>query len=151
MNTAELLSKTVDLHIGKFTFSPSYLVAGAIVFLLFLLIMVLAQFRRHMLSWSLKGAFFGIFFGFLLALIFEGFLVISGRTAVTEILGWKNAPKPLLTILDLGRAKLSSVLGTQIEIPGLYATDGSTNEIIRNIQKLNPQEVSRLKSIICKP
>jgi hypothetical protein len=151
MNTAELLSKTVDLHFGKFTFSPSYLVAGAIVALLFLLVLTLAQFRRHLLSWSVKGALFGIFFGFLLALIFEGFLVISGRTAVTEILGWKSAPKPLLTILDLGRAKLSSVLGTQVEIPGLYATDGSTNEIIRSIQKLNPQEVSRLKSIICKP
>jgi hypothetical protein len=99
----------------------------------------------------MRGALFGIFFGFLLALVLEGFLVISGRTAVTEIIGWENAPKPLLTLLDMGREKLSSVLGTQVEIPGSYATGSSTGEIIRSIQKLNPQEVNQLKSLICKP
>lgn len=151
MDAAQILSKTVNLNVGNFTFSPSYLMAAGIVFLLFLLVLTLAQVRRHFLHWSAKGAVFGIFIGFLLALIFEGFLVISGRTAVTEILGWKNAPKPLLTVLDMGREKLSSVLGTQVAIPGSYASNDPANEIIRNIQKLNPQEVNRLKSIICKP
>ena len=96
-----VLGDAIKLNLGGTSFSPSLLQAGVVVFLVFLLVIFLAQFRRHLLDWSLKGAVFGIFLGFLLALIFEGFLIIGGRTALTEILGWKDAPKPIANILDV--------------------------------------------------
>ncbi|MBI3282446.1 hypothetical protein HYZ70_00005, partial [Candidatus Curtissbacteria bacterium] len=111
MNPAQILSQNLNLNIGQIPVSTSMLQAGLIVFLLFLLILSLAQFRRHLLDWSIKGAIFGIFFGFLLALFVEGFLIIGGKTAITELLGWKNAPQPILSLLDSGRAKVVDVLG----------------------------------------
>ena len=97
MNLPGFLGRTFDVPIGKTVISPSYFYAAAIVFLLFLLVLTLAQVRRHFLNWSLKGGIFGIALGFFLALILEGFLIIGGKTVVTEILGWKNAPKPIKT------------------------------------------------------
>lgn len=136
----------------KISFAPSYLQAGAIVVLLFLLVLSLAQLRRHFVDWSIKGALFGIFFGFLLALILEGFLIIGGKTAVTELLGWEKAPKPVLTALEAGRAKLVQVLGVTDEIPVSTAREKPTAEnLIKFFQSLNPQEASRVKKIICQP
>jgi len=153
MNSAvNFLSQRLNLNLGKFSISPSYLQAGAILFLLFLLVLLLAQVRRHLLGWSLKGALFGIFWGFLLALIIEGFLVISGRTAFTEIIGWKNAPKPLINVLDLGRAKLVQVLGVETQVPFSLANGSSkTEKIIEEIQNLSPIESKKVKSMICSP
>src|SRR3990170_441590 len=107
--TLVFLQKSFKLNLGSFSLPVSYFQAAAVIFLLFLLVLMLAQVRRHYVNWSLKGAVFGVFFGFLLALILEGFLIIGGRTAVTEVLGWKNAPKPITHALDAGRAKLVKV------------------------------------------
>lgn len=134
----------------KISFAPSYLQAAAIIVLLFLLVLSLAQLRRHFVNWSIKGALFGIFFGFLLALILEGFLIIGGKTALTELLGWEKAPKPVLTALEAGRAKLVQVLGVTAEIPISTAQEKPTAEnLIKFFQSLNPQEVSRVKKTIC--
>jgi len=103
-------SKT--LNFGKFSLPFTYWQAIAIVILVFLLILSLSQFRRHYIDWSLKGAVFGIFFGFIFALILEGFLIISGRTALIGVLGWKNAPKPFSVVLDAGREKLKTIVCT---------------------------------------
>lgn len=128
------------------------LLAASIIFLLFLLVVTLAQMRRHFIDWSIKGAVFGIFFGFLLALILEGFLILGGRTAFTEILGWKDAPRPLLTILDAGRAKAINVLGITDEIPNSFArTNPTAEEAIEIFQSLDPSETKKAKSLICKP
>ena len=102
--------------------------------------------------WSFKGAFFGIFLGFLLALILEGFLIVSGKTVVTEILGWKNAPKPILNVLNLGRDKLINVLGIQTQIPNLSAkTLISHQEVLKGFQSLNPDELQKIRKVICAP
>ncbi len=147
-----LLSQTFDLPVGKLTFSPSVLQAGAIIFLLFLLILSMAQFRRHLMGWSLKGGIFGLFLGFLLALIFEGFLIIGGKTAVTEIIGWKNAPKPILVALEAGRNKLVGVLGVNDEIPISNAeTVAKKDEIITSFQSLPPDEAQSIREMICAP
>src|SRR3989344_3611937 len=106
-----VLGESIDLNFGGISFSPSLLQAGAIVALVFLLLLSVAQLRRHFIDWSVKGALFGIFIGFFLALILEGFLIIGGRTALTELLGWKSPPKPIANVLDAGRAKLVDVLG----------------------------------------
>jgi hypothetical protein len=154
MNPAQLLSKGLNLNLGKFSFSPSYIQVGLILLLLFVLVLTLAQLRRHFVDWSIKGALFGLFFGFLLALILEGFLVIGGKTAITQVLGWKEAPKPIASLLEMGKGELIKVLGEQIEvtIPAAVAKLNPTfSDGVTFFQSLNPAEAQKLKNFICKP
>ena len=67
------------------------------------------------MNWSFKGSIFGLFLGFLLALILEGFLLLGGKTALTSLLGWKNPPKAVSGVLENGREKLINVLGINSE------------------------------------
>ncbi|OGM54613.1 hypothetical protein A3E15_01340 [Candidatus Woesebacteria bacterium RIFCSPHIGHO2_12_FULL_42_9] len=149
MTPSSFLTKTFDFNLGNLTFSPTYVIAGAIVFLLFLLVLTLAQVRRHLLNWSIKGGIFGISLGFLLALIFEGFLLIGGRTIITEFLGWKNAPKPIVNILDAGRAKLVKVLGVTDEIPVSSAKNYSSDEVLDAFQSLSPKDQDKVRGMVC--
>ena len=143
------MTKTFDFNLGNLTFSPTYVIAGAIVFLLFLLVLTLAQVRRHFLNWSIKGGIFGIALGFILALIFEGFLLIGGRTVITEVLGWKNAPKPIVNVLDAGRAKLVKVLGITDEIPVSSAKNYSSEEVLDTFQSLSPKDQDTVRGMVC--
>ena len=152
MDFAQILGNSFQFNLGNLNISTSYIQAGVIILLLFLLVLSLAQFRRHLLSWSLKGALFGLFFGFLLALIIEGFLVVGGRTAITEIAGWKNAPQPIQAALDAGRAKLVQVLGVTEEVPPSVAKENPTVEDAINIfQSLDPSESSKVRKMLCEP
>lgn len=147
-----VLGESIDLNFGGISFSPSLLQAGAIVALVFLLLLSVAQLRRHFIDWSVKGALFGIFIGFFLALILEGFLIIGGRTALTELLGWKTPPKPIANVLEAGRAKLISVLGVTDEIPSSEAVVNPTSDdAIEILQTLDPTEVVKVKNLICTP
>lgn len=147
-----ILGESINLKFGNFSFSPSYLQAGAVIVLSFLLILSLAQIRRHFIDWSIKGAIFGLFLGFLLALILEGFLVVGGRTALTEVLGWKNPPKPVANILDVGRAKLVNVLGVTEEVPSSQAlTNPTADDAVEVLQTLDPTEMKKVKTLICAP
>ncbi len=142
----------VGNYFADLYFSKNYLQAGAILVLIFLLVITLAQIRHHYVDWSIKGGIVGIFFGFLLALILEGFLIIGGRTAVTEFLGWKNAPKPIKTALDIGKVKLINVLGVTDEIPNSFASDNpSAEDAIDLLQNLDPAETKKVKALICEP
>lgn len=123
-----LWQKFIDF-INNFSVAPTYIQAGAIIVLIFLLVISLAQFRHHFVKWSMKGGLIGLFFGILLTLLLEGFLLVSGHTALTGLLGWKNAPKPISTALDVGKEKLTNTL-----------LDG-----------LNPSEITKIKAIICTP
>lgn len=144
MKIPDFFYNTFDLNLGSYSIAFPYFQAVAIVGLLFLLILSLAQFRRHYIDFSFKGAVFGIFFGFLLTIILEGFLLIYGKTALTAFLGWENAPKPLSVALEAGKAKLTKVLGVK--------TQNSENvDILKLIQSLPPIEAKKLKSIICTP
>lgn len=125
-------------------FSVSNWKAFAIIALIFLLVLSVAQVRRHYVNWSFKGAVFGIFFGFLLALFLEGFLIIGGKTALIEILGWKSPPKILQVAIDSGRAKLTSVLGIKDQ-------NSSQEQLVNLFQNLNPTDAKRVKSLICEP
>lgn len=106
METLNFLSNKLLVFISSFSVAPTYVKAGVIVLLIFLLIISLAQFRHHFVKWSFKGGLIGLFFGVLLTLIIEGFLIVNGSTAVTALLGWNNAPKPIKTALDIGKANL---------------------------------------------
>jgi uncharacterized membrane protein len=124
--------------------TPTYIQAGAIVVLLFILVISLAQFRHHFVKWSMKGGLVGLFFGVLLTLILEGFLLVSGQTALTTVLKWKNPPKPFSTALDRGKEKLTEVLD-------LSEIDDNSKDVLTSMQSLNPDEIRKIKAIICEP
>lgn len=152
MNPVKFLSQKLNFNIGSFSISPSYIQAGAILFLLFILLLSMANLRRHFLNWSVKGSIFGIFMGFILALILEGFLIIGGKTVLTEVVGWKDAPKPLVNLLDKGREKLVEVLGVTDPIPESYANkEKNSLDLLNEFKKLNVTEAEKVKSVICKP
>lgn len=152
MDILQNVTKTLTFKIGSLEIATPYWQVGAILVLLFLLVVVMAQYRHHTVHWSLKGATTGIFFGFLLALILEGFLIIGGRTALTELLGWKSAPKPISTALDKGRSQLVEVLGITSEIPTSNASEDYTpDEAVKILQSLDPTEIKKVKSLICNP
>lgn len=152
MQLPEFFGKTLNIDFGSIKFAPNYLQAGSIVLLLFFLVLVVAQIRNRFVSWSMKGSLMGIFFGFLLALILEGFLIIGGKTAVTELLGWKDAPKPVTVALNKGKEKLVDVLGVTDEIPSSLASEDPTAEdAITILQSLDPSEIKKVKSLICNP
>ena len=130
-----LWQKILDF-ISNFSVAPTYIQAGAVVVLLFLLVMSMAQFRHHFVKWSMKGGIIGLFFGILLTLILEGFLLVNGHTAITSLLGWKNAPKPISTALDLGKEKLTNVLGMETNNP-------TSTDAIKILQSLNPAEIKK--------
>lgn len=144
--------KTFNFNFRGMSIPIPYIQAAAVIVLLFILLLMMARFRRHYVDWSLKGAVFGVFFGFLLALILEGFLIIGGKTALTEVVGWKNAPKPIEVALDKGREKLIQVLGINSQIPNSYAKEGSTVQgALMTIQSLNPADLKKVKTILCQP
>jgi len=146
------LAKTVDINIGSVLFTPSYIQAGAIVFLLFLLVLSLARLRRMYVGWSLKGAWGMIAVGFFLALIFEGFMIIGGRTILTEVIGWKNPPKPIASLLDSGRDRLVDVLGVADEVPTLVARENPTVlDVVSIYQSLEGDDAKDFRSMICAP
>ncbi len=150
MDFQSLLSGGFDINLGSLSISPAWWQAGAIVALLFLLVLIFAHFQKSSTSSSLKGIWSGVAIGFFLALILEGFLIIAGRTIVTEMLGWKDAPKPITHALDLGREKLVDVLGVTSEIPSSVAyEEPSAIGVVGVLQSLPPDEVEKAKKIIC--
>lgn len=152
VRSVQFLTRSFDFNLGNFSLPVTYWQVGAIVFLLFLLVLTMAQFRRHYINWSLKGAIFGVFFGFLLALILEGFLIIGGKTALSEVFGWKNAPAPISLALDAGRRELIKVLGIETQIPPSYASEkGNVQGALNSLQNLSPADLTKVKNLICKP
>lgn len=132
---------------------PTYWQAGAIVLLIFLLLFTLARLRYIYVHWNLSGASWSfLFYGFLLALFLEGFLLISGRTFFTATLGWKNAPKPISTFIDVGRNKMSQVLGEQTQVPESVAKQPpSAKSVVNDYFDLSESEAQRVQSQICSP
>ena len=83
------------------------------------------------------------FWGFLVAVILEGFLLISGKTFFTMVLGWKNPPKPIARALDVGRARLIKVLGASEEIL-------SSDDLMSSFSELSESDKQKVKEFICK-
>lgn len=135
---------------GGLLFSPNLLMAILTVFLIFLLIMTFASLRHRYLGWHIKGILPGLSFGFILALILEGFLILGGRTVLTELIGWENAPKPVAVALDAGRNQLVKVLGeTTSEIPSSNAQTQSSEDVYQAAQSLSRPEYQELKKLLC--
>lgn len=149
-NIAKTLSGHFNFNLGKISFPVPYIQAIAVVVLIFFLVLLLAQFRRHYVNWSFKGALFGMLFGFLLALILEGFLIIGGKTVLTGVLGWKNPPAPISIALDAGKNKLIQVLGISTQVSSSFVKDSATvTSAVQFLQNLNPTDVKKVKAILC--
>jgi len=153
MDIVGLVNKNINFKIGNLDISPTYWQAALIFFLIFLLVLTLARVRSLYLNWSLgKSAMAMLFWGFVLTIIFEGFFLIGGRTLFTEILGWKSAPKPISTALDIGRERLINVLGVTEEIPSSYASEEiDISKLIDEINKLDADELEEVQSAVCAP
>lgn len=151
-SSLQFLFNTFQLNVGKFSIPVPYWQAGGIVLLIFILIITMSTFRKHYVDWSLKGGIIGVFFGFLFCLILEGFLIIGGKTALTEVLGWKNPPAPVAQALDAGRGQLIKVLGIQTQIPVSYAKENITvQNALETVQSLAPSDIKTVKNILCSP
>lgn len=87
-----------------------------------------------------------IFWGFVLAIIAEGFLILGGNTLFTEILGWEKAPKPISNLLDITRRRVVKVLG---ETDANYKSD--IKDILGRYQNLSEEDAGKLRDIICTP
>lgn len=148
-----LLSSSGDFEIKGILFQTQYWMAVVIVILIFLLLFTIARIRHLYVHWNLgKASMSFLFWGFMLALILEGFLWIAGRTLLTEVIGWKTAPKPIGTALDMGRERLVDVLGATEEIPETNASVKPTKEsVLLEFQNLSSEDVIEIKAQICKP
>jgi len=154
MNPLSFFNRTLGVYkIKNFYIEPTYWQAAAIVFLVFLLILTIARVRWLYIHWSLgKSSIAMLFWGFLLALVIEGLLIVSGRTLLTEVIGWKNAPKPISTALDVGREKLVDVLGEQSTIPLSSAGEFPTfQSVVGDYEKLPSEDKEDFKNYICIP
>lgn len=151
---ANIINKSVGIYnIRGLEIEPTYWQAAAIVFLVFLLIFTLARVRWLYVHWNLgKSAYSMLFWGFMLAFTLEGFLILSGRTLFTEILGWKNAPKPISAVLDISRSKLVDVLGITKEVPESVAKEAPTYQsIINDFESLPSEEKEKIINFVCRP
>lgn len=148
-----IIRRSFNLKVGNIQLAPEYWQAVVIVLLLFALLLTLARMRYLYLHWSFgKSSMAMMFWGFLLALVFEGFLLIGGKTLLTEVLGWKNAPKPISTALDAGRTKLVNVLGQEAEVPLTNKNQSSSSSsVFSDYQSLSPAEAEKVKLLICQP
>jgi len=139
--------------VGNLDIAATYWEAGAIILLLFLLVFTLARLRYLYVHWSMgKSAWAMLFWGMVLTIIVEAFLMLSGRTIFTEIMGVKNVPKPFSTVLDIGRNRLTNVLGEKSEIPSSFAESKLNSDQMYSLYKnMDSVESQKLQEIICMP
>jgi len=150
----DLLNKTIKtFKVGNLNIDATYWEAAVILVLLFLLVFTFARMRYLYVHWSMgKHAFAMLFWGIVLTIIVEGFLMLTGRTIFTEILGFKNVPKPFSTFLNIGRNRLVNVLGEESEIPSSYAEAKLNSDQIYSLYvKMDVSESQKLQNIICQP
>lgn len=144
--------ETLHLTIGNVNISPSYIQAAVIIFLIFILLLVLANWSRGYLSWYMSGWYIWSLFGFLLALIIEGLFIANGTTILTQALGWKNAPKPVKFALQSGREKLIDILVKE----GLVYRVGdektiTLQSVLEDFTSLQESDKESAAASICKP
>lgn len=132
------------------TIKPEYWHAGVIVFLIFAIVLTFARYRHLKVKWGLQGFIPTVLLGFVMALILEAVLILSGKTILIQLLGWENAPKPISTALDEGRKQMINVLGVSEQNQVLGEENASvTDELILLYTSLEEDEAEKVKSIIC--
>lgn len=126
--------------------------AVAVALLVFLFFVAVALLRHRSVKDSVKTTSSGILIGFLFAIVIEGFLVLSGRTFITEMLSWENPPKPIAGVINKGRERLTNVLGTSVEINSTNADSGpNVQSVIDDYLSLPPDQADQIKKSLCQP
>lgn len=147
---SQYLFKTFDLEIAGYTIKPEYWHAGVIVLLVFMILLAFARYRHQKVKWGLQGFIPTVLLGFVLAIFLEIGLLLSGKTLMTEVLGWENAPKPISAIIDTGRTRMVQVLG-ETDMSVLNGDANSVgDEIILLYTSLEQDEADKVKDIICR-
>jgi hypothetical protein len=125
----------------------------AIIFLIFLMLLTLARMRYLYVHWSTgQSAIAFMFWGAILTVIFEGFFLIGGRTLFTELMGWKDAPKPISAFLDIGRSRLIEKLDLKDgQIPESFASENPTSKkVITDYERLSEEEMFTVEKYVCR-
>lgn len=138
--------------LGNFDITPSYYQAIIILVLIFLLLLSLARVRRMFIRWSLGRHSVAIFvWGFIVALIVEGFFILAGRTMFTEVLGFRYLPKPMSSFIEFGRKRAYQVLGESAEIKESSAMEKeNAKSLIESFYLLDEIERKEVKQNICR-
>jgi hypothetical protein len=148
----KILNKSMGVYnVGGIELEFTLWMVFVLILLAFMLLFTIARVRYLYVHWNLsKTSISFLFYGFLFALILEGFMIISGRTLFTEILGWENAPKPISALLDTSRNKLVDVLGVTEEIPASYASEAPTyKSVVGDYENLSIEDKETVKNFIC--
>lgn len=147
-----IFSKTIGSFSlpGGGAFSPTYFQAAIVLVAVFVFILAFAMFQRRQHQENIKNTIPSVAFGFALALVLEAVLLIGGRTMFTELLGWKDAPKPISNALDASRNRLVDVLGVTEAVPESKAnTPATVDEIVKDYESLKSSEKESLQTLIC--
>lgn len=123
---------------------------AAIIIGVFLILLVLALARHHMLTWSMKGAKFGVFLGIILTLALEGFLLVAGKTTFAEIVKSNNVPPAVSTFLSENMSDLAGQIGGEPGALGASTGVRETSTIISDFKNLGAVDKERVQEAVCK-
>ncbi|MEK7521525.1 MAG: hypothetical protein AAB599_01850 [Patescibacteria group bacterium] len=112
--------------------------------LVFLFLFLFALTRHHIISYSMKGIWAGIFLGIVAVLGLEGG---AYYLYTNYIVGTKGAelPQNFQVVLKDGTKSLEPVLGKAVERKA-----PTTKEILLDINSLSSEDLKEVKSSICK-
>ena len=118
---------------------------------IFLFLLLFAFTRHHMLSWSIRGAWFGIVLGIVVALAVEAFLLVGGRTLVVEAIKNERTPKSVRVFLQENLTELAQSLAGEPKT--LSAAEEATGaaDVVLEFQRLPPLERQKARQLICTP
>ncbi|MBI3289828.1 hypothetical protein HYZ78_00345 [Candidatus Microgenomates bacterium] len=116
----------------------------------FLVLLLLAWTRHHMLGWTLKGAHMGVFFGIVLTLVVEALIIVGGKTTLAEIL--KNNAVPQVVRETVSR-NLQELAANVVSSPKTLGAQGmvSAVDVAGDFQELSEGDQTRVRELVCKP
>lgn len=130
---------------------------GFIAFVSFLFLLVFGFARHHMLSWSMKGAKFGVFFGIIITLVVEAIFFTSKDFIAASLVNNKIIPQPIQTFFLSQSTQLTNVielnkqtLGIKTEIPVL-SQQPSVNTFLNGFEHLSDIDKDNLRRKLCMP
>lgn len=123
--------------------------AVAIIIGVFLFTLLFAFTRHHMLTWSIKGALFGVVMGIIITLVSESFLLVGGKTVIFEIAHNPNTPKVVVDTLRDASVELSRAFGPDLRV--LSAAASPSASILETYHQLKSSEQGFVRSAICRP
>lgn len=118
----------------------------------FLFTLLLGLARHHMLAWSIKGAWFGFLLGMVLLLILEGFLLVGGKTAISELVKNKRTPENVRVFLEKNMTELAQSLSNNPKALGASTKSGNPSaSFVSQFENLPRGEQDAVKEEICQP